>query len=213
MRTPVIESPADTSRIAEPSVASALHLLYEEAFPASERVSFDELVEGVLAGAQQLHLVLDPKGVPVGFGISLDLAPILMLEYLAVDVTRRSLGVGGELLEAIESYARTRGYSGIVLEVERADASCASSDQRSRRIAFYRRHGAELVECAPDYRAPRLDGVAGTVAMALLWIPSAGERCPRGAELERTIRDIMAKSYELKPEDPVVRANLETLEC
>ncbi len=209
----MIESPADTSRITEPSAASALHLLYEEAFPASERVSFDELVGGVLAGAQQLHLVLDPKGVPVAFGISLDLAPILMLEYLAVDAARRSLGVGGELLEAIKSCARTRGYSGIVLEVERADASCAYDDPRARRVAFYRHHGAELIECAPDYRAPRLDGVAGSVAMALLWIPSACEQCPRGAELERTIRDIMAKSYELKPEDAVVRANLETLKC
>jgi GNAT superfamily N-acetyltransferase len=209
----MIESPADNSRLAEASLTDAVRLLYEEAFPASERVSFDTLADGVLSGAQQLHLVLDPGGAPTAFGISLDLAPVLMLEYLAVDATRRSLGVGGELLEAIKGYARERLYRGIVLEVERVDASCASSDPRARRVAFYRHHGAELIECAPDYRAPRLDGVAGSVAMALLWIPSAGEQCPRGAELERTIRDIMAKSYELKPEDAVVRANLETLEC
>jgi GNAT superfamily N-acetyltransferase len=209
----MIESPADNSRLAEASLADAVRLLYEEAFPASERVQFETLRHGIASGAQQLHLVLDGKDAPIAFGVSLDIAPHLLLEYLAVDARKRSLGVGGELLEAIKSYTRERHYRGIVLEVERVDASCAYDDPRARRVAFYRHHGAELVECAPDYRAPRLDGVAESVAMALLWIPSAGEQCPRGAELERTIRDIMAKSYELKPEDAVVRANLETLKC
>src|SRR5215472_10926659 len=114
-------------------------------------------------------------------GVLLRLQPpgVRFLEYLAVDADHRSRGVGGVLLDRLRAESSGDdpggpGGPGIVFEVEHPDhGPDGERDLRLRRIDFYRRHGAAVLEGVPCFRAPRLDG-DGTLPYRLMWLPAAG---------------------------------------
>lgn len=64
--------------------------------------------------------------------------PLVLLDYLGVTAARRNVGLGGEILRRLQAQGRP-----LVTESELpvAGDSAAENDIRSRRIAFYVRHG------------------------------------------------------------------------
>ncbi|MCI0478072.1 MAG: hypothetical protein L0Y55_17660, partial [Anaerolineales bacterium] len=88
---------------------------------------------------------------------------------------------------------------GILLEVEPDDEGDADERAiRQRRIAFYARHGARVIDSAPNYRVPLADR-AGTMRMKLLWLPlAANAETPRGEKLRECVVGILEKSYGVK---------------
>jgi hypothetical protein len=78
--------------------------------------------------------------------------------------------------------------SAVILEVDPDDEGTPEERQlHSRRIRFYRRVGAKMVDCAPHYRAPNLAS-AGTVNLRLMWIPlNDSADVPTGPQL----RDVL----------------------
>lgn len=67
-----------------------------------------------------------------------------LLDYFAVLPHRRGGGVGGQCFDLLGAYYRERG--GLLLETELVDAARSSEERdiRTRRNAFYVRHGAIL---------------------------------------------------------------------
>ncbi|MCX7839761.1 MAG: GNAT family N-acetyltransferase [Anaerolineae bacterium] len=181
-----------------------LNTIYLDSFPPYERADFLFLLQSIRAGERWLFTALQNDNV-LGLAI---LVPFIargihLLEYLAVARDARGHGIGGRLLEHVVDVARaTRTVRGIVIEVEHDEEGDATERVvRQRRIAFYARHGACVVDAAPQYRAPLADRV-GVMRIKLLWLPIATDAtAPRGDELRECITGIFTKSYGLDVND------------
>lgn len=185
--------------------------IYEASFPADERDDTDALVAGIEDGELDCHALRSGDDL-VGLAITLDMeaAPIRYLEYLAVAPELRGGGGGGQLFDALVEDARRGGWLGVAFEVDRPeDAFGAERTIRRRRIAFYERHGAVVVPCAPRFRAPA-SVAKGMLAYTLMWLgdgPLAGEL------LARCVRGILVEGYGLAADDPLVGESIRALAC
>jgi GNAT superfamily N-acetyltransferase len=215
-------------RLEEPARAR-FAAIYEPSFPPSERDPTADLLAGIDAGRRHLDLACE-DGEILGLAVTkpLTLPGTAVLEYLAVDPDRRNHGIGAVLLDGLAARLaaaagpQARGY---ILEVELPDAPTGpGADLPRRRIGFYQRNGASLIECAPAYRAPDATG-SGTVPYLLMWLPvapspapavsatSSSTTAPTGELLHDLVNAILTESYELDPDDPLVAAVLADLVC
>ena len=147
---------------------------------------------------QGLAVVLPLHGCPAGF-----------LEYLAVAPAARNAGIGARILAYLRELTGTAqpGIEGIIFEVDRPEDATDSSerDLRERRIGFYQRNGAALLEAGRNYRAPASEG-DGTLAYLLMWLPvTPGSEPPAGARLKAYVTAMFIQSYELGGDTALVR--------
>jgi GNAT superfamily N-acetyltransferase len=192
---------------------ATMRSIFEEAFPVWEREPFDDLIGREAAGAVTPVVMVD-DGQPAGLAVTsrLDVVQWSYLEYLAVAADRRGQGLGGLLWRAMIQDLVARDQPGrVVLEVE-APAGVAEASPafrlRERRIRFYQRLGAGLLPVR-DYVVPRLDGVAGSHPMLLLWAAIAeGVAPPSPAELVSLLPAVYAAGYGLRADHPLVLAAL-----
>jgi GNAT superfamily N-acetyltransferase len=189
------------------AVERAVRRIYEESFPASERERFEDICQDIKQGRKTLTLISD-AGTAIGFGTvtSLNFGGLYMLEYLAVDSKRRNQGVGERLLrEILEHLSTDVGSKGLIFEVESPGVtSDAEQDLRKRRIDFYRRNGAILIDDHGGYRMPDLSG-PGSQAMNLMWLPvRSGEVWNDEIGLEGLIHLIFKMIYGRETNDPLL---------
>jgi GNAT superfamily N-acetyltransferase len=192
--------------------------IYELSFPASERENTPDLVASIAAGERLLYVARRDAEL-IGFAVvfGLDDLSVALLEYLAVDPEERDAGVGGAILTHLRTNLGSDGGAlGMVLEVEPPEeVDGEEKTLRERRIGFYLRHGASVVECAPRYRTPNLERENETVPFTLLWVPLSTE-APKelaGTHLRRCVEAILTESYELSRDDPLVREVVDDLAC
>ncbi len=187
--------------------------IYLDSFPPSERIEFETLVRTISQRERWFYGAYWGQKL-VGFAVvlPLDSNDIYLLEYLAVDKELRGQGIGSFLLREVTHRLSEKNALGLVLEVEAIRQSVGENEKlRKRRISFYRRNGAEIVECAPNYRAPNLaDG--GSIDMRLMWLPLNMQRLD-GVRLRNCIRDIFVQSYGRSEDDPLLITNLRQLVC
>jgi GNAT superfamily N-acetyltransferase len=192
----------------------AFAAIYEESFPPTEREDTGELLASV-DGARRRCWLGWVDGVAVGLAVvfRLEGTPVEFLEYFAVERDRRSRGLGASMLARLRP--ELDGAEGVLFEVERPhDATGAERELRERRISFYLRNGATIVECAPNYRAPDLADGAKTVPFTLMWLPlAAGAPVPTGSLLRRCVVAVLTQAYGLDPADPLVGAVATDLAC
>ena len=212
-----------------PAIARQIHFdeadaerfaaIYEQSFPSWERGDTQELIASIESGERLCYLAR-ANGDVIGLAAALvlDGTPTAFLEYLAVDVEHRSAGVGGRLMSHLRGQlgSDARGVSGVVLEVDPPWA--VEGDERvlrERRIGFYLRHGATVVDCAPRYRTPNLEREGETVPFTLLWLPvdPGAPQALAGDRLRDSVHAILTQSYELSPDDPLVRKAVDELAC
>jgi ribosomal protein S18 acetylase RimI-like enzyme len=185
-----------------------LHAIYLDSFPPHERADFLFLLKSIEAGERWLFTAIQGNDV-LGFTIIVPSIArgVHLLEYLAVARDARRRGVGGQLLEHVVAIARdARTARGMLIEVEHDEEG--NTDERvvrQQRIAFYARHGARVVDAAPQYRVPLADR-AGTMRMRLLWLPVlTGAAVPRGKALRECVTGIFTKSYGLDVNDGLLQ--------
>lgn len=185
--------------------------IYEASFLPEERDDTAAVLAGVLGGERDCFLAIAREQV-LGLAVVSPLAgyPAAFLEYLAVAPEARNSGIGGSILarlrEALAGAAQP-GTDGIIFEVDRPEDADDSGERelRQRRIAFYRRHGAVMVDGALDYQAPVPVG-DGTLAYFLMWLPVvAGTPAPAGADLKDCVTAMFTQSYGLGEGTPLVR--------
>ena len=194
-----------------PEQIAQARAIYEESFPPAERVPFANLLASLASPTVCGWAATDADGmIGFAFAMTLEETGVEFLTYLAVAPTRRGRGVGGALLQTVIESLRARGDTeGLLWEVESDDAdegfAAAERAQRQRRIAFYRRHGAEVVPIAAGYQAPNLAG-PGTLPMKLMWLSltTPPERL-EGDHLRRCIEAIYRQGYGLPTSHPLVR--------
>ncbi len=163
--------------------------LYEASFPPEELRPFEKISEELVSPngkrLSRLIVALDGDSVP---GISIFAlfpeASLGYLWYICVDPDTRGSGLGGRLyresLEILNRDASDLGMSlkGMIFEVERltTEAHPLYGDPL-RRIRFYQRLGARLIE-GYDYHQPPIPP-HGPVPLQLMFHPLelAGARC------------------------------------
>ena len=201
---------AEQTRLASKS-RDQLRAIYHDSFPPRERAEFAFLVDSIAAGERWLFTATRGDDL-FGFAIIVPYIArdVHLLEYLAVARQAHSAGIGGILLNHLVAAIRhSQSAIGILLEVEHDEEGDADERAlRARRIAFYERNGARLVEGVPNYRVP-LIGCTGTMRMKLLWLPiAANAPPPRGDKLRECVVGILERSYGLREEDALVRGIL-----
>jgi ribosomal protein S18 acetylase RimI-like enzyme len=134
--------------------------------------------------------------------------PAVFLEYLAVAPAARNAGIGARILGYLRELTGTArpGTEGVIFEVDRPEdaTDSAERDLRERRIGFYQRNGAAVLEAGRNYRAPASEG-GGTLAYLLMWLPVApGALPPAGARLKAYVTAMFTQSYELSEDTALV---------
>lgn len=180
--------------------AEQFRAIYLGSFPPHERVEFSRLVDSIARGGRWLFAATrDDDWLGLAVLVPHVAADVHLLEYLAVSAKARNDGIGGMLLQSVVAAIRaSQSAIGLLIEVEPDDEGDDEERRlRARRIQFYRRHGARVVEDAANYRVPLADR-DGTMRMKLLWLPIAENvEMPRGEKLRECLCGIFSKSYEL----------------
>jgi len=173
-----------------------LRAIYLDSFPSYERADFSYLLNSIDRGERWCFTAMQDDEI-LGLAIIVPhvASDIHLLEYLAVSNQVRGRGIGGRLLDSVIATLRLQSALGLLIEVEPADeGNQAERRWRARRLEFYRRHGARLVEGVPDYRVPMADR-EGTLRMQLLWLPLVASACaPTGVHLRECIVNIYTHS-------------------
>ena len=193
-----------------PQSAEQLRTVYLDSFPPHEREEFSFLIDSIAAGERWLYTATRDDAL-LGFGIIIPniTRDVHLLEYLAVARDARSAGIGGILFDhMVAATHESQSAIGILLEVEHDEEGDADERAlRQRRIAFYARHGARLIDGAPNYRVP-LANADGTMRMKLLWLPVDGADVPRGDRLRECVTGIFEESYGMSAEVALARETL-----
>ncbi|MCL4562644.1 MAG: GNAT family N-acetyltransferase [Chloroflexi bacterium] len=141
------------------------------------------------------------------------------LGYLAVDPHTRSQGLGSWLFQrSIEQLALDavdlgdEKPMGMCLEVERPEAAQTDEEKqlRHRRIRFYRRLGAEIIE-GVDFIGPPLKPDLPPVPYYLMFRPID---CPQGLsrdDLAAIVDAILQRGYDITPENPYYIAAIRSI--
>lgn len=150
--------------------------VYETSFPENERLPLDLLLAG--AGGRRLTVASSECAV-IGLTSVLPHPSVgaVLLEYLAVDPTARSGGIGAALLDGVVADA---GPHDVLAEIEPP----LSSTDAERRAGFYARNGFEPAPWQGEYGMPTTDG--GFVPLQL-WHRAGHEIVCAPADLMRTV--------------------------
>ncbi len=126
-------------------------------FPPEELKSYEHLKK--IAG-RNYKIYQTIEEVPVGYVILFETENFIFIDYIAVYKEFHSKGFGGKILENLKQTFHKRGC---FLEVEKPDKN---KPDTLRRIKFYEKHGAELVN--QNYIYPNREG---GLPMYLYYIP------------------------------------------
>ena len=202
--------PLDVERLERlPEEAAArVREIYEEAFPARQRVPFSELQEAAAAG-DEIALVALEDGRPAGLAFlsRLDCVGHLFVEYFAVASDLRGGGRGQALWKAVaRELAAAEGPRPVVLEVEdpaEPQVDELEAAQRARRIRFWEHVGASMLP-VDGYVVPNV-GAAGTEPLRLMWMPGRpGEPEPKANALLELILALYDTGYGLDADHELV---------
>ncbi|MBI5035279.1 MAG: GNAT family N-acetyltransferase [Chloroflexi bacterium] len=198
----------------DPRQAAQLRAIYESSFPPSERGDVSKFAAAIASRVYSLFTAIDGNDL-LGFAVTLRLTPsdVHLLSYLAVAQQARNRGIGEKLMRGATQLLRDNAHAtALILEVESPDESNAEERHlRERRIEFYRRLGATMIEGAPRYRAPNLAGT-GTLNFKLMWLPLVDSaKVPTGEQLKQLVLAIYVQSYKLTSGDPLVVEALQEL--
>lgn len=121
---------------------SKVQKLFIESFPITERVSLDPFYKHP-NGPLALYALIDKKdGELVAFFCTLKKQGLFYLFYIAVDVSKRGIGIGSDIINVIKE--ESSGDT-IFLDCEAIYPGCTHRAERIKRIRFYEKNGFKAV--------------------------------------------------------------------
>ena len=130
--------------------------LYIRAFPESERKPFDLMEKNADNGSMEILSLEKEDEEFLGLVITILYEDKVLIDYFAVDESKRNGGIGGKALKLISDRYKDRK---IFLEIETPDENAENNAQRLSRKAFYLRNGMSvsyMSACIPDSIIPFL---------------------------------------------------------
>ena len=119
-----------------------IYNLYQKAFPKSEKKPFWMILKMHRKGASDVWR-FDREGRFAGIIITINGENHILLDYLAVEETRRGTGIGTEILQLMRAHYAGKG---VFLEIESVYEDCDNRQQRIRRKHFYEKSGMTSME-------------------------------------------------------------------
>lgn len=133
--------------------------LYVDSFPPAERRGWESVCDLVDNERRYEFFEITDCGEPIGFITLWHLGPVVYGEHFAINPARRGAGLGGKVVEMIIN----RCDQPWIIEVEPREMS----EEASRRIGFYSRHGMKLHEDF-TYRQPSYGAGLPSVELKLM---------------------------------------------
>ena len=141
--------------------------LYLEAFPANERHPLAVIKSRIEAGDSKIYVgTLSGKVACMALMWYFKKINYVLLDYIAVGAEFRSLKIGSVFLEYLVKEGIADGRT-MVFEVEHP-AFGDNPAERKRRVAFYIKNGAYIIDDFV-YKLPPLDGKVPTEMMLMLY--------------------------------------------
>lgn len=155
----------------------------DEAFPISERLSFDEIFDFASNTNTDVIGIYDEEN-PVGFAVILKNAECGYIYFIAIDHRVRSKGYGSV---AIQKIMKVYSELQLVLDFEIIDEKSENNEQRVRRKNFYLRNGFHETGNYTMLRDERFEVVCN------------------GGKLNKTaLKDLLSVLHKYRPEFPDV---------
>jgi GNAT superfamily N-acetyltransferase len=197
--------------------------IYAQAFPEAER----DPVEAIAAslnpadpGTEVTHMrALVEHEAAVGFTLFSSYPEYYLgfLKFIAVREDIRGKGYGPILLQDAMEQLRADGvratgwpYLGLVLEVERPETAENAQDRqlRERRIQFYRRNGARMIE-GVDYIAPPVAAGQPSLPFHLMMLRAVTKYGIQHWLRQNAVKALLVEGYGEDPDGWFVRHALE----
>jgi ribosomal protein S18 acetylase RimI-like enzyme len=126
----------------------AFYAIYRVSFPLSEQKPYEELLRmGSLASYTIFTAQFDEE--ILGFCIMFHDGEVdfYLLEYMAVDVQKRSLGLGSKLfLASLEYLVQQHGLKPLLIEIDSPEKPSNEQYIREKREQFYRKLGCKKID-------------------------------------------------------------------
>jgi GNAT superfamily N-acetyltransferase len=181
--------------------------LYLLSFPLNERRDFDFLLEGLRLGNYQMLVYLKEKSV---YGLSFvyfpEHEPFALLDYFAIILEKQGIGVGSQCFLELVHRMQCEGRS-LLMEVEDPTVG-TNKDEKEKRIRFYERNGARMLE-KYDYYLPDLSGHGEPTPMKLMIAPSEPQISRK--KLIQFIKLIFKELYLKGDKDAILMGNLKRM--
>ena len=116
-----------------------IQALYRTAFPECEQKPFWLIRLKNLQGKADAWC-MESEGRFVGLAITMNAKEMVLLDYFAIEESKRGMGYGSAGLKALQTYYEGRKF---FLEAESVYAECDNIEQRTRRKQFYLKNGME----------------------------------------------------------------------
>jgi len=201
----------------------AVLAIYEQAFPEAERDPIESIADSLTnpdpkTEVAHLRALFDRGGV-VGFAYFASYAEYYLgfLKFIAVRADIRGKGYGPILLRDALRQVRADGrqmtgwpHLGLALEVERPETADNDQDQqiRERRIQFYRRNGAVLLE-GIDYVAPPIAPGQPSLPFHLMFLRAVPKYGVQRWLRPKAVKALLIQGYGETPDSWFVRHALE----
>lgn len=171
--------------------------IYSEALPPSEQKP-RTVLEEALYNKNYYFYVLNKNDKTVGFAIvyAPDYSDYYLLEYMAVDHTCRSEGLGGKIFDSLVAEFKNRH---MVIEVESPHQPSPDYEQRLKRLAFYSRQGSKTIDKL-KYILPLESHFTPPEMLLLLHSSTYVSSIPK-TKLSEWVKDIYVAVYGCSPID------------
>ena len=175
-----------------------LRRIYEANIPAAERKPFQMLADGVTEKVYICMVAID-QGQPesiiaLAFLMPLRGLPTIFLEYIAVDQQYQGLGIGSQMFRLMTKYFEDNKIAdAIIWELEPSESD-DPNHQTNKRIRFYEKLGAKMLDLSVVYAMPDFEANdGGHVPLRLMQLPLEAQ--PEKAAVASTIRSIYDIAY------------------
>lgn len=140
----------EIKRLAPEEVKRLYDTNMQRDFPPSELRPYSSISSLTESGNYLCFGCMDGAGVAAyaAFAVTSGAAPAALLDYYAVDESRRGQGVGGRFLSGLRELSPQFGAPYILIEVESVESAETPEqvEERERRIRFYEHCGCEKTD-------------------------------------------------------------------
>ena len=173
-------------------------LIYKDSFPPSELQPLYKIGERIAAGKSQLFVgIIKEEVICMALLWDFNNTDFTLLDYMAVSEKHRNNNFGSKLFQFLVEKV-TGNHKFLMLEVENYLFG-ENREQRKKRINFYLKNGAYLLENVP-YMLPSMDN-SSPLEMQLMIAPKYECTPIKKSEIENLIKCLYQEIYEKSEND------------
>ena len=176
-------------------------LIYQEAFPPSERQPLSKISERLAAGKSELFVgIIDEEVICMALLWDFNNTDFTLLDYMAVSENHRNNHFGSKLFNFIVDKVKSK-HKFLLFEVENYLFG-DNREQRKKRINFYLKNGSYLLDNVP-YLLPSIDKSLPLEALLMI-APKYKSLHIKKSEIENLIKRLYLEIYEKSENDALL---------